>query len=68
MRPTRRPAYAAYVKIYPDDLKPSLAGCRLVLASLPRQPQGAAMSPSSSSTPPLDTLEREGFFRDLRGL
>jgi len=20
-------AYAAYVKIYPDDLKPSLAGC-----------------------------------------
>jgi len=63
-------AYAAYVKIYPDDLKPSLAGLRLVLDELAKtNPKAAAMKPEQFvDTSTLDTLEREGFFRRLRGL
>src|SRR5437588_4721783 len=63
-------AYEAYVKIYPDDLRPSLAGLRLVLSELAKtNPKAAAMKPEQLvDTSTLDALEREGFFRRLRGL
>ena len=63
-------AYEAYVKIYPDDLRPSLAGLRLVLNELAKtNPKAAAMKPEQLvDTSTLDALEREGFFRRLRGL
>ena len=62
-----RAAYAAYVKVYPDDLKPSLKGLALVLQELARkEPKAAALKPEElvdTSVP--DTLEREGFFARL---
>jgi NitT/TauT family transport system substrate-binding protein len=63
-------AYDAYVKIYPDDLKPSLAGLRLVLGELAKSnPKAATMKPEQLvDTSTLDTLEREGFFKRLHGL
>jgi NitT/TauT family transport system substrate-binding protein len=64
-----RAAYDAYVKIYPDDLKPSLAGLRLVLDELAKSnPRAAAMKPEQFvDTSTLDALEREGFFKKLHG-
>lgn len=62
-----RAAYAAYVKVYPDDLKPSLKGLALVLQELARkEPKAAALKPEELlDTSVLDTLEREGFFARL---
>jgi NitT/TauT family transport system substrate-binding protein len=60
-------AYHAYLKVYPDIPRPSLAGIALVLKEL------AATEPKAKGvqaeqlidTGPLDTLEREGFFKKL---
>src|SRR5262245_41812963 len=62
-----REAYVAYVKVYPDDLKPSLKGLALVLQELARkEPKAAALKPEELvDTSVLDTLEREGFFARL---
>ena len=61
-------AYDAYVKIYPDDLKPSLAGIALVLQEIARkEPKAAAMKPEQFvDTSPLDALAAEGFFKKLK--
>src|SRR5258705_4769354 len=61
-------AYDAYVKVYPDDLKPSLPGVGLVLKEIAkREAKAAAMKPEQFvDTGMLDTLEREGFFKQLR--
>jgi len=61
-------AYDAYVKVYPDDLKPSLPGVGLVLKEIAkREAKAAAMKPEQFvDTGILDTLEREGFFKQLR--
>jgi NitT/TauT family transport system substrate-binding protein len=60
-------AYDAYVKVYPDDLKPSLPGVGLVLKEIAkREAKAAAMKPEQFvDTGMLDTLEREGFFKQL---
>jgi NitT/TauT family transport system substrate-binding protein len=62
-------AYEAYVKIYPDDLRPSLKGLRLVLDEIAKtSPRAAAMKPEQFvDTSTLDAMEREGFFTKLRG-
>jgi NitT/TauT family transport system substrate-binding protein len=60
-------AYQAYVKVYPDVPRPSLPGIALVLKEL------AATEPKAKGvraeqlidTGPLDTLERDGFFKKL---
>ena len=61
-------AYDAYVKIYPDDLKPSLAGIALVLQEIARkEPKAATMKPEQFvDTGPLDALAAEGFFKKLK--
>jgi hypothetical protein len=61
-------AYDAYVKVYPDDLKPSLPGVGLVLKEIAkREAKAAAMKPEQFvDMGMLDTLEREGFFKQLR--
>jgi NitT/TauT family transport system substrate-binding protein len=61
-------AYDAYVKVYPDALRPSLAGMALVLKEIARkEPKAAAMTPEQfADTGPLDALEREGFFKTLQ--
>ena len=61
-------AYDAYVKVYPDDLKASLAGVALVLKEIAkREPKATAMKPEQFvDTGTLDALEREGFFKKLR--
>jgi NitT/TauT family transport system substrate-binding protein len=60
-------AYDAYVKVYPDDLRPSLAGTTLVLREIAKQePKAAAMKPEQFvDTGPLDALARDGFFATL---
>jgi NitT/TauT family transport system substrate-binding protein len=61
-------AYEAYVKIYPDDLKPSLPGVALVLKEIAKkEPKAAAMRAEQFvDTGTLDALEREGFFKKLQ--
>jgi NitT/TauT family transport system substrate-binding protein len=61
-------AYAAYVKVYPDDLRPSLKGIALVLQALGRkEPKALSVKPEQlADTGTLDELEREGFFAKLR--
>lgn len=60
-------AYDAYVKVYPDDLRPSLKGLGLVLRELSaKEPKTASVKPEQLiDTSVLDELEREGFFRNL---
>jgi NitT/TauT family transport system substrate-binding protein len=60
-------AYEAYVKVYPDDLRPSLAGIALVLRELARSdPKVAAAKPQDMvDTTVLDALTRDGFFAKL---
>jgi NitT/TauT family transport system substrate-binding protein len=60
-------AYDAYVKIYPDDLRPSLAGLKLVLDEIAKSnPKAATMKPEQLvDTSTLDALAREGFFKSL---
>jgi len=61
-------AYAAYGKVYPDDLKASLHGVARVLKEIAKkEPKAAAMKPEQFvDTSTLDALEREGFFKQLR--
>jgi NitT/TauT family transport system substrate-binding protein len=63
-------AYEAYVKVYPDDLRPSLTGIALVLQEIAKkEPKVAAMKPEQFvDTTTLDALESEGFFKKLRGM
>jgi NitT/TauT family transport system substrate-binding protein len=60
-------AYEAYVKVYPDDLRPSLKGLDLVLQEIGRkEPKALALKPAELvDSSVLDTLEREGFFARL---
>jgi NitT/TauT family transport system substrate-binding protein len=60
-------AYDAYVKVYPDDLRPSLPGIALVLKEIAkREPKVAAMKPEQFvDTGVLDALAAEGFFKTL---
>jgi len=60
-------AYDAYVKVYPDDLRPSLAGLALVLHELAaKEPKAAALKPEQLvDASVLDELERDGFFHKL---
>jgi ABC-type nitrate/sulfonate/bicarbonate transport system substrate-binding protein len=62
-------AYEAYVKIYPDDLRPSLKGLQLVLNEIAKKsPKAASMKPEQLvDTSTLDSLQREGFFKKLLG-
>jgi NitT/TauT family transport system substrate-binding protein len=59
-----RIAYESYLKIYPDDLHPSLQGIALVLKSLAaKDPKVAAMKPEQFvDTSTLEALKLEGFF------
>jgi NitT/TauT family transport system substrate-binding protein len=60
-------AYDSYVKVYPDDLRPSLAGLRLVLQEIGRkEPKAASVKPEQLiDVTLLDELQREGFFTKL---
>jgi NitT/TauT family transport system substrate-binding protein len=62
-------AYEAYVKIYPDDLRPSIKGLQLVLNEIGQKSAKArAAKPEQLvDTSSLDALEREGFFKKLLG-
>jgi hypothetical protein len=61
-------AYEAYIRIYPDDLRPSISGIALVLKEIARkEPKAALMQPAQFvDTGTLDILDREGFFGKLR--
>jgi NitT/TauT family transport system substrate-binding protein len=63
-----RAAYESYIKVYPDDLRPSLKGMGLVLKELAKKdPKVAAMKPEQfADTSTLDELKREGFFDKLK--
>jgi len=65
--PLAKAAYEAYVKVYPDDLRPSLPGIGLVLAELARHDAKAGkLKPEDMvDTSVLDALAREGFFARL---
>jgi hypothetical protein len=65
--PLAKAAYEAYVKVYPDDLRPSLPGIGLVLAELAKQDAKAGkLKPEDLvDTSVLDALAREGFFARL---
>jgi NitT/TauT family transport system substrate-binding protein len=60
-------AYDAYVKVYPDDLRPSLKGIALVLQELgAKEPKARSLTPEQLvDRSVLDELEQEGFFRKL---
>jgi len=60
-------AYDAYVKVYPDDLRPSLKGIALVLQELAvKEPKAASLKPEQLvDTSVLDELEQQGFFKKL---
>jgi ABC-type nitrate/sulfonate/bicarbonate transport system substrate-binding protein len=62
-------AYEAYVKIYPDDLRPSIKGLQLVLDEIGKKSAKAkAMKPEQIvDTTALDALTQEGFFKKLAG-
>jgi ABC-type nitrate/sulfonate/bicarbonate transport system substrate-binding protein len=62
-------AYEAYVKIYPDDLRPSLKGLQLVLDEIAKtNPKAKTMKPEQFvDTSTLDGLAKEGFFKNLTG-
>jgi NitT/TauT family transport system substrate-binding protein len=61
-------AYEAYIKVYPDDLKPSLPGVALVLKEIAKkEPKAGGMKPEQFvDTGTLDALDREGFFKKLQ--
>jgi NitT/TauT family transport system substrate-binding protein len=60
-------AYEAYIKVYPEDLRPSLDGVALVLKEIARkEPKAAGMRPEQFvDTTALDALAGEGFFKQL---
>jgi ABC-type nitrate/sulfonate/bicarbonate transport system substrate-binding protein len=65
--PLAKAAYDAYVKVYPDDLRPSLTGIGLVLAEFAKTDAKAGkLKPEDLvDTSVLDALAREGFFARL---
>jgi ABC-type nitrate/sulfonate/bicarbonate transport system substrate-binding protein len=65
--PLAKAAYDAYVKVYPDDLRPSLKGIALVLEKFAkRDAKAASVKPQDLvDTSVLDGLAREGFFARL---
>jgi len=65
--PLAKAAYDAYVKVYPDDLRPSLAGLGLVLQEFAKHDAKAAkVKPEDLvDTSILDALARDGFFARL---
>jgi|SRR5690348_7306129 len=62
-----RAAYEFYVKVYPDDLRPSLKGIGLVLKRMSKKnPKAAQTKPEQFvDTRALDELDREGFFKKI---
>jgi hypothetical protein len=60
-------AYEAYVKVYPDELRPSLKGIGLVLKEIAKQDaKVASVKPEDIvDTSALDALKRDGFFDKL---
>jgi NitT/TauT family transport system substrate-binding protein len=62
-------AYEAYLKIYPDDLRPSIKGLQLVLDEIGKNSAKArATKPEQIvDTSVLDALANEGFFKKLAG-
>jgi NitT/TauT family transport system substrate-binding protein len=60
-------AYEAYLKVYPDIPRPSLAGIGLVLKEIATsEPRAKAFRPEQLvESGPLDALESEGFFKKL---
>jgi ABC-type nitrate/sulfonate/bicarbonate transport system substrate-binding protein len=67
--PALTEAYESFTaKVYPDIPRPSLKGIALVLDELKtRVPKAATVKPESIVyTAPLDDLEKEGFFADLK--
>jgi NitT/TauT family transport system substrate-binding protein len=64
-----RAAYEAYLKIYPDDVRPSIKGVQLVLDEIGKKsPKARAMKPEQIvDMTTLDALERDGFFKKLHG-
>jgi len=65
-----RAAYEAYVKIYPDDLRPSLKGIGLVLQEIAKKsPKAKAVKPEQIvDSSVLDQLAQEGFFAKLAAM
>ena len=65
--PLAKAAYDAYVKVYPDDLRPSLPGLGLVLQEFAKHDAKAAkLKPADLvDTSILDSLMREDFFARL---
>jgi hypothetical protein len=65
--PLAKAAYEAYVKVYPDDLRPSLPGIALVLTELTKhEAKAGKVKPEDIvDTSILDALAREGFFARL---
>jgi NitT/TauT family transport system substrate-binding protein len=61
-------AYEVYIRIYPDDLRPSVPGIALVLKEIAgKEPKAALMQPAQFvDTGTLDMLDGEGFFTKLR--
>ncbi len=62
--PLAKAAYDAYVKVYPDDLRPSLKGIELVLQKFAKRDAKVASVKAQDlvDTSILDALAREGFF------
>ncbi len=62
-----RAAYDAYVKVYPDDLRPSLKGIDLVIAELAKTNPKIAGAKAAQfvDTGPIEELMRDGFFARL---
>jgi NitT/TauT family transport system substrate-binding protein len=65
--PLAKAAYEAYVKVYPDDLRPSVTGIALVLREFAKSDAKAGkLKPEDLvDTTILDALAREGFFARL---
>lgn len=63
-----RAAYETYIKIYPDDLRPTMKGMELVLKTLAKKdPKVASMKVEHFvDTSTLEALKREGFFDKLK--
>ncbi len=60
-------AYESYIKVYPDDLQPSIKGIALVLKELAKHDAkvGGVKPQDIVDAGPLDELKREGFFAKL---
>ena len=66
-RANAKAAYEAYVKVCPDDLRPSPPASRWCSRRLQEEPKAAAMKPEQFVDPRvLDALADEGFFKRLK--